>query len=117
MTVNLRSHLPYSLSNNNVPKDFNIFIPVFCAAITCQYCLRKSCKWANVCLQYQYVLCIPYIYKTLFIIYYKHFSTVLKLNPPSIFLAVAVHVTERCWRYRNSQTFSLLPYAIYDTFV
>jgi hypothetical protein len=55
------SNLPYSISKNNVLKDFDIFSPVFCAAITRQSCLRKSRKWANDHLQYQYVLHIPQI--------------------------------------------------------
>jgi hypothetical protein len=61
--VNLMSNLPYSLSNNNVPKDFDIFSPVFCATIAGQCYLRKSCKWANAYLQYQYVLYILYAYQ------------------------------------------------------
>jgi hypothetical protein len=69
---------PYSLSNNNVPKDFDIFSPVFCVAITCQCCLRKSCMWANDYLQYRYVLFILYIYKICFNVYCIHCTTVLK---------------------------------------
>lgn len=70
------SNLPYSISNNNVPKDFDIFDPVFCVAITWQCCLRKPCKWANAYLQYQYVLYILYVYKvficcTLYTFYYS----------------------------------------------
>ena len=45
------SNLSYSLSIYNGPKDFDIFSPVFCVAITCQCCLRKSCKWPNGYLQ------------------------------------------------------------------
>ena len=41
------SKFPYSLSKNNVPKDYDIFSPVFCVAITYQFCLRKSWKWAK----------------------------------------------------------------------
>jgi hypothetical protein len=70
------STLPYSLSNNNVPKDFDIFSPVFCVVITCQCRLRKSCMWANDYLQYGYVLYI-YIYIS-FNVYCIHFTTVLK---------------------------------------
>jgi hypothetical protein len=73
---------PYGISYNNVPEDFNIFSPVFCADITCQCCLRKSCKWANYYLQYQYVLYILYVHKNLFNIYNTHFTTTLKISAP-----------------------------------
>ena len=57
------STLPYRISNNNVPKGFDIFSPVFFVALTRQCCLRKSCKRANAYLQYHYVLCKLYVYK------------------------------------------------------
>jgi len=56
------SNLPYNLSNNNIPKDVDIFSPVFCVAISCQCSLRKSCKWANDYLQYRYVWYILYVH-------------------------------------------------------
>jgi hypothetical protein len=88
------SNLSYGHSKNNVPKYFDIFSPVFCVAITCQ-CVYVNSASGQMFTYSTNMYCIFFMYiKNLFNIYYIHFTTLLKLKCPSIFLTVVV--TERC---------------------
>jgi len=78
---------PHKLSNNNVPTDFDIFSPVFCAAIRCQ-CFYVNRATGQMLIYSTSVCCIFFMYiKYLFnlhFIYAFYYST--KINVPQYIL-------------------------------